>query len=144
MTQLLELQKELVNTDVEGEIIIRALSDGKVDSLSVTVGQMVNTGDSLLQVIPENIENYYLILWVPNDAVPYATNCPDSVPIAIAISRPEAPPETESNSFRVRVHHMLSFLSYRILNNNYHQQSNILQTLMQRRKMYAWIKSPFL
>ncbi len=69
--QRLELQKELVNTDVEGEIIIRALSDGKVDSLSVTVGQMVNTGDSLLQVIPENIENYYLILWVPNDAVPY-------------------------------------------------------------------------
>jgi membrane fusion protein len=32
---------------------------------------MVNAGDSLLQVIPENIENYYLILWVPNDAVPY-------------------------------------------------------------------------
>ncbi|MDO2772902.1 integrase core domain-containing protein [Escherichia coli] len=62
--QRLELQKELVNTDVEGEIIIRALSDGKVDSLSVTVGQMVNTGDSLLQVIPEDIENYYLILWV--------------------------------------------------------------------------------
>ena len=69
--QRYELQKELVNTDVEGEIIIRALTDGKVDSLSVTVGQMVNTGDSLLQVIPENIENYYLILWVPNDAVPY-------------------------------------------------------------------------
>lgn len=32
---------------------------------------MVNPGDNLLQVIPENIENYYLILWVPNDAVPY-------------------------------------------------------------------------
>ncbi|EPJ7280158.1 HlyD family secretion protein [Raoultella ornithinolytica] len=69
--QRYELQKELVDTDVGGEIIIRALSDGKVDSLSVTVGQMVNAGDSLLQVIPENIENYYLILWVPNDAVPY-------------------------------------------------------------------------
>lgn len=68
--QRYELQKELIDTDV-GEIIIRALSDGKVDSLSVTVGQMVNAGDSLLQVIPENIENYYLILWVPNDAVPY-------------------------------------------------------------------------
>lgn len=39
---------------------------------------------------------------------------------------------------------MISFLSYRILNNNYHQQSNILQTLMQRSKMYAWIKSPSL
>ncbi|EKC5846365.1 HlyD family secretion protein [Salmonella enterica] len=69
--QRYELQKELVDTDVGGEIIIRALSDGKVDSLSVTVGQMVNAGDSLLQVILENIENYYLIIWVPNDAVPY-------------------------------------------------------------------------
>lgn len=69
--QRYELQKELVDTDVGGEIIIRALSDGKVDSLSVTVGQMVNAGESLLQVIPENIENYYLIIWVPNDAVPY-------------------------------------------------------------------------
>lgn len=69
--QRYELQKELVDTDVGGEIIIRALSDGKVDSLSVTVGQMVNAGDSLLQVIPENIENYYLIIWVPNDAIPY-------------------------------------------------------------------------
>lgn len=69
--QRYELQKELVNTDVGGEIIIRALSDGKVDSLSVTVGQMVNAGDSLLQVIPKNIENYYLVLWAPNDAVPY-------------------------------------------------------------------------
>ncbi|EAQ6132124.1 HlyD family secretion protein, partial [Salmonella enterica] len=59
--QRYELQKELVDTDVGGEIIIRASSDG----------QMVNAGDSLLQVIPENIENYYLILWVPNDAVPY-------------------------------------------------------------------------
>ncbi|MCT4717359.1 HlyD family secretion protein [Enterobacteriaceae bacterium H18W14] len=72
--QRYELQKELVETDVGGEIIIRALSDGKIDSLSVTVGQMVNAGDSLLQVIPVNIENYYLILWVPNDTVPYISS----------------------------------------------------------------------
>lgn len=69
--QRYELQKELINADVSGEIIIRALSDGKVDSLSVTVGQMVNAGDSLLQIIPKDIENYFLVLWVPNDAVPY-------------------------------------------------------------------------
>ncbi|MGO2155365.1 HlyD family secretion protein [Serratia sp. BW106] len=69
--QRYELKKELVNTDVSGKIIIRALSDGKVDSMSVTVGQMVNAGDSLLQVIPQNINNYYLVIWVPNDAVPY-------------------------------------------------------------------------
>lgn len=71
--QRYELQKELVNTDVGQEIIIRSLSDGKVDSLSVTVGQMVNSGDSLLQIIPQHIEHYYLVLWVPNDAVPYVT-----------------------------------------------------------------------
>lgn len=71
--QRYELQKELVNTDVGQEIIIRSLSDGKVDSLSVTVGQMVNSGDSLLQIIPQHIEHYYLVLWVPNDAVPYIT-----------------------------------------------------------------------
>lgn len=69
--QRYELKKELVDTDVGEEIIIRSLSDGKVDSMSVTVGQMVNVGDSLLQVIPKNIEHYYLVLWVSNDAVPY-------------------------------------------------------------------------
>lgn len=69
--QRYDLQKELINTDVGGEIIIRALSDGKIDSMSVTLGQMVNVGDSLLQLIPKNIEHYYLVIWVPNDAIPY-------------------------------------------------------------------------
>ncbi len=58
--QRLELQKELVNTDVEGEIIIRALSDGKVDSLSVTVGQMVNTGDSFCRLFLRTLKTIIL------------------------------------------------------------------------------------
>ncbi|HDX8940999.1 HlyD family secretion protein [Klebsiella michiganensis] len=69
--QKYELQKDLIDTDARGEIMIRALSDGKVDSLSVTVGQMVNSGDSLLQIFPKKIDHYHLILWVPNDAIPY-------------------------------------------------------------------------
>lgn len=69
--QRYELQKEQVNTDAGGDIIIRALSDGKIDSLSVTPGQMVSAGDSLLQIVPEKIKSHYLIIWVPNDAVPY-------------------------------------------------------------------------
>ncbi|EHX3022110.1 HlyD family secretion protein [Salmonella enterica] len=69
--QRYELQKELINTDVNGEVIIRALSDGKIDSLSVTVGQMVSAGDSLLQIIPDKIKDHYLVFWAPNDAVPY-------------------------------------------------------------------------
>lgn len=71
--QQYELQKELANTDAGGEIIVRALSSGEIDSLSVTVGQMVNIGDSLLQIIPQKIDEYFLIIWVPNDAIPYIT-----------------------------------------------------------------------
>ncbi|RJT30080.1 HlyD family secretion protein [Rahnella woolbedingensis] len=71
--QRYELQKELLNIDAGGTIIVRALVDGRVDSLSVTVGQMVNIGDSLLQVIPPSIDHYSLVLWVPNDAIPYIT-----------------------------------------------------------------------
>lgn len=71
--QRYELEKELLNIDAGGEIIVRALSDGRINSLSVTLGQMVNVGDSLLQVLPRNIEQYSLILWVPNDSIPYLT-----------------------------------------------------------------------
>lgn len=66
-----ELQKERLRIDEDGAIIIRAVADGRVDSLSVTVGQMVNPGDSLLQIIPKLIEHFSLVIWVPNDAVPY-------------------------------------------------------------------------
>jgi len=69
--QKYELQKELVSTDGGKEILVRSSSDGKVDSLSVTVGQMVMTGDSLLQILPKDNKGYFLVLWVPNDAVPY-------------------------------------------------------------------------
>ncbi|WP_139385000.1 HlyD family efflux transporter periplasmic adaptor subunit, partial [Salmonella enterica] len=52
-------------------VIIRALSDGKIDSLSVSTGQMVSAGDSLAQILPDTVRHYYLVLWVPNTAVPY-------------------------------------------------------------------------
>lgn len=71
--QRYELQKERLSIDAGGAIIVRALADGRIDSLSVTVGQMVNVGDSLLQVIPHDIDHYALVLWVPNDAIPYIT-----------------------------------------------------------------------
>jgi len=66
-----ELQKERTRIDADGTIIVRALAAGRIDSLSVTVGQMVNPGDSLLQIIPKKIEYYALVLWVPNNAIPY-------------------------------------------------------------------------
>lgn len=78
--QRYELQKEMVNTDAGSEIIVRALTDGQIDSLGVTIGQMVNPGDTLLQILPENIRQYWLVLWVPNDALPYL-NVGDAVNI---------------------------------------------------------------
>lgn len=69
--QRFELQKELTSLDINEQITVRALSEGKVDSMSVTVGQMVNVGDSLLQITPQTIDGYYLVAWVPNDAIPY-------------------------------------------------------------------------
>lgn len=69
--QRFELEKELLTNDAESSIIIRALASGRVDSLSVTPGQMVSAGDSLLQIIPQNINHYHLILWVPNSSIPY-------------------------------------------------------------------------
>jgi membrane fusion protein len=69
--QQYDLRKELFDADQSGKIIVRALSDGMIDSMSVSLGQMVNIGDSLLQIIPENATNYYLVIWVPNDALPY-------------------------------------------------------------------------
>ncbi|MSE13672.1 HlyD family efflux transporter periplasmic adaptor subunit [Pantoea agglomerans] len=69
--QRYDLQKELVNTEANGVVIIRALKDGRIDSLSVTVGQMVNVGDSLFQILPVNIRHYNFVVWVPNEAIPY-------------------------------------------------------------------------
>nr|WP_154324675.1 HlyD family secretion protein [Pantoea sp. 201603H] len=66
-----ELQKQLVSNEAEQEMLVRAQSEGKVDSLSVTIGQMVAPGDSLLQILPGKQAVYYLVLWVPNDAIPY-------------------------------------------------------------------------
>lgn len=72
--QRFDLKKELVNIQASGEIIIRSLTDGYIDSMSVTLGQMINQGDSLIQIMPSHIKNYQLVLWVPNDAIPYIYN----------------------------------------------------------------------
>jgi membrane fusion protein len=69
--QRFERQKELLTIEANDSIVVRASSDGRVDSLSVTVGQMVNVGESLMQLLPNQVDFYALILWVPNHAVPY-------------------------------------------------------------------------
>lgn len=72
----IEIQKssikgELIAADADGDLMVTSPIDGRVDTLSVTPGQMVSVGDSLLQIMPGKTEAYELILWVPDPAVPY-------------------------------------------------------------------------
>ncbi|WP_436404783.1 HlyD family secretion protein [Serratia marcescens] len=71
-----DLLRQLAEADASGSLIVNAPADGRVESLSVTPGQMVNTGDSLAQLIPSNHAIYYLVLWLPNSSVPYVNKAP--------------------------------------------------------------------
>ncbi|WP_145483306.1 HlyD family secretion protein [Yersinia rohdei] len=68
-----DLQRQLAETDATGILVINAPVNGRIESLSVTTGQMVNVGDSLAQLVPGTDTLYYLVLWLPNGAIPYIT-----------------------------------------------------------------------
>jgi len=75
-----DLFRQLSEADASGALIVNAPTDGRVESLSVTSGQMVNVGDSLAQLIPSDNAIYYLVLWLPNNSIPYV-NSGDSINI---------------------------------------------------------------
>lgn len=68
-----DLQRQLAEADASGVLIVNAPTDGRIESLSVTLGQMVNSGDSLAQIIPRNDATFQLVLWLPNSSVPYVS-----------------------------------------------------------------------
>ncbi|MDN0123666.1 HlyD family efflux transporter periplasmic adaptor subunit [Yersinia aleksiciae] len=68
-----DLQRQLAETVATGVLVINAPASGRIESLSVTTGQMVNMGDSLAQLVPGTDATYYLVLWLPNHALPYVT-----------------------------------------------------------------------
>ncbi|WP_447881185.1 HlyD family secretion protein [Serratia fonticola] len=68
-----DLQRQLAEADASGALIVNAPTDGRIESLSVTPGQMVSSGDSLVQIIPHSDAIYQLVLWLPNSSVPYVS-----------------------------------------------------------------------
>ncbi|MCW7762328.1 HlyD family secretion protein [Photorhabdus luminescens] len=66
-----ELEIKLTNIDLNEAMLVTAPYDGLVESLSVTPGQMINTGDSLAQLSPGKDRLYYLVFWLPNNSIPY-------------------------------------------------------------------------
>ncbi|QSH59551.1 HlyD family secretion protein (plasmid) [Photobacterium damselae subsp. damselae] len=69
--KIFDLNKEPINNSSEQSIIIRSPINGVVDSLSINHGQMISVRDSLVQIIPNDISDYYLVLWVSNKIIPY-------------------------------------------------------------------------
>lgn len=66
-----DLDRQLAEADGKGSLLITAPTDGKISSLSVTPGQMVNAGDSLAQLVPAKNSPFFLVAWLPNESVPY-------------------------------------------------------------------------
>ncbi|MCU6681688.1 HlyD family secretion protein [Leclercia sp. H6W5] len=69
--QINDYKNQLVETNASGNAIIKATTEGKIESLAVTKGQMVDKGSSLAQIKPIGNVEYYLVLWLPNNTIPY-------------------------------------------------------------------------
>ncbi|WP_410529573.1 HlyD family secretion protein (plasmid) [Serratia sp. AXJ-M] len=171
--QRYELQKELLNIDASGVIIVRALSEGRVDSLSVTVGQMVNVGDSLLQMLPDKVDHYALVLWVPNDAIPYISTGDrvnvryDAFPaekfgqfagtVSVISKVPASPQEMQTYQGAPKAALTAAIPYYKVIVRpekqaiSYHGKRLSLENgmkaqstlFLEKRKVYQWMLSPF-
>lgn len=171
--QRYELQKELLSIDAGEKIIVRALADGVVDSLSVTIGQMVNVGDSLLQILPKKIDYYSLVIWVPNNTIPYISVGDminvryDAFPaekfgqfagtITLISKTPASPQEMQTyqsapkNSqdesetyYKVIIKPTKQFINYDGKSLKLENGMKAQSTLfLEKRKIYQWMLSPF-
>ncbi|HHQ5777400.1 TPA: HlyD family secretion protein [Klebsiella pneumoniae] len=66
-----DYKNQLIESNANGNLIVKATADGRIESLSATQGQTVDNGSSLAQVKPIGNVEYYLILWLPNNSIPY-------------------------------------------------------------------------
>ncbi|HBR1245447.1 TPA: HlyD family secretion protein [Klebsiella quasipneumoniae subsp. similipneumoniae] len=66
-----DYKNQLVESNANDNVIIKATTEGRIKSLAVTKGQMVDKGSSLAQIKPTGDIEYYLILWLPNNSIPY-------------------------------------------------------------------------
>lgn len=69
--QINDYKNQAVESNANGNAVIKSTTEGKIESLAVTVGQMVDKGSSLAQIKPIGNIEYFLILWLPNNSIPY-------------------------------------------------------------------------
>lgn len=66
-----DYKNQLIESNANGNLIVKATADGRIESLSATQGQTVDNDSSLAQIKPIGNVEYYLILWLPNNSIPY-------------------------------------------------------------------------
>lgn len=66
-----DYKNQLIESNANGNLIVKATADGRIESLSATQGQTVDNGSSLAQIKPIDNVEYYLVLWLPNNSIPY-------------------------------------------------------------------------
>lgn len=69
--QLSDYQTQLIENSANGKILIKSTIDGRVESIAVTHGQMIEAGSSLAQIKQTEGVDYYLLLWLPDRSLPY-------------------------------------------------------------------------
>lgn len=79
--QINDYKNQLVESDAKGNVIIKATTDGRIESLAVTKGKWLIMGGSLAQIKPTGNVEYYLILWLPNNSIPYYVKLGDTINI---------------------------------------------------------------
>lgn len=169
--ELSDLQRRLAEMDATGTLLVSAPAEGKVESMSVTLGQMVNAGDSLAQIVPAESKGYFLILWLPNSSVPYVKPGDriniryDAFPyekfgqfagsILSVSSVPVSPQELSSYSNSPRVQQSASAEPFykAIIDISVDPRARALAlttgmkaqatVFMERRPLYQWMLSPF-
>ncbi|MEJ5069568.1 HlyD family secretion protein [Enterobacter sp. MYb186] len=66
-----DYKNQKLESNANGTIVIKATADGKIESIAATVGQMIDRGSSLAQIKPTGNVEYFLVLWLPNNSIPY-------------------------------------------------------------------------
>lgn len=69
--KLSEYNRMLAEVDANGTLVITSPTAGKVENMSFTEGQMFSLSDSLAQILPGENQHYQLMLWLPNQGVPF-------------------------------------------------------------------------
>ena len=65
------LERQHAEVNANDVLVIKAQQAGVIENISVSQGQMVNAGDSLIQLSPMKKTQFSIVLWLPNNSIPY-------------------------------------------------------------------------